>query len=146
MARRQVDSIRLQILEKQRPNTGGSEGAMNSMFVTALLHESINLMHLNHVTLHSGNLADAHNSSLPLGIQRKGFQAAHMRLLQLELSRVLDGDQALVRGDVIRERIEEGRLAGARPSRHDNRNLSMNRSAKRLGDLWPNRSDFDELF
>ncbi len=85
------------------------------------------------------------NFPLPLGIQGTRFQAAHMRLLQLELGRVLDCDQALVRRNIIRERVEERRLAGAGSSRHHDGYLSTYRRAKRLGDLWPNRADFDKL-
>jgi len=50
-------------------------------------------------------------------VRRTGLEPHHVRLLELELRRVLDRDDALALGDVAREDVEERRLAGARTAR-----------------------------
>lgn len=47
-------------------------------------------------------------------IGRTRFHAHHMRLLQLQLGRILDGDHAFHGGNVARKNIEQRCLAGAR--------------------------------
>ncbi len=49
----------------------------------------------------------------PLDIGRPGLQADHVLLLQLQLGRVLDGDDPLIGRDVGGEDVEQGGLAGA---------------------------------
>src|SRR5207248_1087287 len=48
-----------------------------------------------------------------LGVGRPCLEVDHVRLLELELGRVLDGDDALPVGDERRQNVEVGRLAGA---------------------------------
>jgi len=53
------------------------------------------------------------NFALAFDVRRARLHAGDMRLLQLELGRILDGDQALLLGDIGGKRVEHGRLAGA---------------------------------
>ena len=55
-----------------------------------------------------------------------------MLLLELQLRRVLDGDDAFLVGDEVAEAIEQGRLAGAGPARHDDVPAVKNRSAEEI--------------
>ena len=48
-----------------------------------------------------------------LGAHGPRLQAHDVRLLHLKLRRVLDGDEPLAVGDLARERVHEGGLAGA---------------------------------
>src|SRR5690606_13861774 len=57
--------------------------------------------------------------ALAVEVGRPGLQPHHMRLLELKLRRGLAGDDALVAVDVVRETIEQGRLAGARAAGND---------------------------
>ena len=49
--------------------------------------------------------------ALAFQVGRARFQGDHVRLLQLQLGAVLDGDDALAGGDVGREGVEQGGLA-----------------------------------
>src|SRR5829696_2468239 len=51
--------------------------------------------------------------ALPFEVRRPGLEPHDMRLLELQLGRVLAGDDALVELDVVREAVQERRLAGA---------------------------------
>ena len=72
------------------------------------------------ITMRSGRMrrAVAHQFALgdlpvPFDIRRAGLQAHHMGLLQLQLGRVLDGDDPLVVRNEAGQDIEHGGLAGA---------------------------------
>ena len=52
-----------------------------------------------------------------LGVGRPGLEVDHMRLLELKLGGVLDGDDALAVGDERRQHVEVRRLAGAGAAR-----------------------------
>src|SRR3712207_7192647 len=54
-----------------------------------------------------------------LDVGRARLQPDDVRLLQLQLGRVLDGDDALVVGDVGGERVQERRLARAGAARDE---------------------------
>src|ERR1019366_6134521 len=56
--------------------------------------------------------------TFPLDIRRPALQADHMFLLQLKLSRILDGHDPFPLGDESRQHVEQRRLARARASRH----------------------------
>src|SRR3989442_2155158 len=58
--------------------------------------------------------------ALALDVGRPGFQADYVRLPQLKLRCILDGDDALVGGDVARDDVEQRRLARRRPTRDKN--------------------------
>ena len=51
--------------------------------------------------------------ALAFDVRRARFEAHDMRLLQLKLSRVLAGDDALVGIDVAGQTVQQCRLAGA---------------------------------
>ncbi|MNQ83889.1 hypothetical protein D3C85_989920 [compost metagenome] len=50
---------------------------------------------------------------MPLGIRRTGFQAHHVRVIELQLGHVFDGHQALAGRNQLAEDIQHGGLAGA---------------------------------
>ena len=51
--------------------------------------------------------------ALAFEVRRPGLEPHHMRLLELQLGRVLAGDDALVELDVARQAVQQRRLAGA---------------------------------
>ena len=53
---------------------------------------------------------------LALDVAGACFHRDHVPLLELEFHRVFDGDDSLLLGDVLGERVEEGRLAATRPA------------------------------
>src|SRR5215472_23583 len=53
------------------------------------------------------------------GVRRSGLHAANMRKLQLQLSRVFDGDNSFLGGNVTRHSIQQGGLAAAGAARND---------------------------
>ncbi len=52
--------------------------------------------------------------ALAFDIRRTGFEAHHMRLLQLKFGGVFAGDDALMRVDIARQAVQKRRLARAR--------------------------------
>ncbi len=54
------------------------------------------------------------DAAVALDVGRARFEADDVRLLELEFGGVLDGDDALALGDEPGERVQQGRLAGAR--------------------------------
>src|SRR6266576_1497463 len=57
------------------------------------------------------------NSALSFRIGRTAFQSHNVSLLQLQFCRILDRDNALLRGDITGEHIQQRGLARARPAR-----------------------------
>ena len=58
--------------------------------------------------------------ALALEVGRTGLQTHDVRLLQLQFGRVLAGDDALVRVDIVGQAVQQGRLAGTGAARdHD---------------------------
>jgi hypothetical protein len=57
--------------------------------------------------------------ALAFQVGRPGFQAHHVRLLQLQFGGVLAGDDALGRVDEGGQGVEQGGLARARTARDD---------------------------
>src|SRR5450830_1106299 len=55
--------------------------------------------------------------ALAFEVGRTSLQTYDVRLLELELGRVLAGDDALVLIDIAGQAVEQGRLAGARTAR-----------------------------
>ena len=76
--------------------------------------------------------------ALSLEVRRAGLQAHHMRLLQLQLGRILAGDDAFVVVDVAREAVQQRRLARARAAGDDD--VAAHPSDD-LEDLGPFRRD-----
>ena len=76
-------------------------------------------------TIRSGRIRSAlrtevalRDLALAFDVGRAGLEPHHVRLLQHELGRVLDGDDALVGRDVAREDVEQRGLAGAGAAGH----------------------------
>ena len=68
-----------------------------------------------------------------------------MRLLQLKLGGVFDGDQALLLGDEAGQRVEHGGLAGAGAAGDDGGNARLHRRRQHLGHRRAQRADLDQL-
>ena len=62
-----LNSKGLQFLEETGANASCSEGSMSAVFIGMLFDEPIDILHLDNVTFHPGNFADAHYASLAIG-------------------------------------------------------------------------------
>src|ERR1019366_6413866 len=82
--------------------------------------------------------------ALALDIGRPRLHAADMRLLQLKLGGVFDGDQALFFRDEGGQRIEHGGLAGAGAARNDRGDARLHRRPEQLGHRRTQRADFHQ--
>ena len=67
MAGRDLNSIRFQLLKESGANASCSEGTMDAVLIGILFNEPIDFLHLDNVSLHPGNFADAHCPPLPIG-------------------------------------------------------------------------------
>ena len=84
-------------------------------------------------------------SPLPSMLGGRVSMRADMRLLQLQLGGVLDGDQALVLRDEGRQRVEHRRLAGAGAAGDDGGHARLHRGRQQLRHLRAQRADLDQL-
>ncbi len=82
--------------------------------------------------------------ALAFDIGRPRFHAADMRLLQLKLGGVFDGDQALFFRDEGGQRIEHGGLAGAGAAGNDRGDARLHRRPEQLGHRRTQRADFHQ--
>src|SRR5439155_25490689 len=82
-------------------------------------------------------------SSFDVG--RTGLESHEVVLLQLELGRVLDGDDAVVVGDHGRQYVQQRRLPGARPAAHQDVQLALDTEGQELGQLRRQRAELDEV-
>ena len=73
------------------------------------------------------------NRTAALDIRRPAFQPDHVLLLQLQLDRVLDGDDAFVVRDERGEDIQQGGLAGAGTTGDDDIQPGLDTGFKQLG-------------
>ena len=83
--------------------------------------------------------------ALALDVGRARLHAGDVRLLQLQLRRVLDGDQALGVRDVGRQRVEHRGLARARAAGHDRGDARLDGGGEHFRHLRPDGVDLDEL-
>ncbi len=83
--------------------------------------------------------------SFALDVRRACFQGNHMLLLELQLGRVLDRDDALVSGHVGRAGVEERRLPGAGSSGNEDVQLSLHAGSEELRGSWRERSEGDQV-
>ena len=65
------------------------------------------------------------DAALLVQVRRAGFELHDVALLELQLGRVFDGDDALLLGNEARERVEHGGLAGAGSAGDQNRDLRL---------------------
>src|SRR4029078_4849338 len=76
-ARWHFDAVGFHVLEEIRPQAGGAKTALNITGVVGmLLHKAIDLLHLNGLAFHAGDLADANEPALAV---RKALQLQHQR-------------------------------------------------------------------
>ena len=80
-----------------------------------------------------------------LDVRRARLEPHDVRLLELELGRVLDGDDALVVGDERREAVEERRLAGARAAGDEDVQARPHHGAQQVDHLGRQRADADQV-
>ena len=67
MAARDFNPIRFQLLEEGGANASCSEATMDAVFVGMLFNKPIDFLHLDNLSFHSGNFADARCPSLSIG-------------------------------------------------------------------------------
>src|SRR5262249_50951073 len=65
-------------------------------------------------------------------VRGTGFEARHVRLLQLQFGGVFDGDDALFSGDKHGERVEQRGLTGTGTAHDDDVEASLNRGLEQL--------------
>ena len=83
--------------------------------------------------------------ALALDVGRTGFQAHHMRLLQLKFRGVFAGNDAFVVLDELGEAVEQRRLAGAGTARDQNVATDAADDLQNLRAVRRDRSKFDQL-
>ena len=83
--------------------------------------------------------------ALTLEIGRAGFEAHHMRLLQLQFGRVLAGDDALVLFDEAGEAVEQSGLARTGTAGDQDVGADATEDAQHFGAFGRNRAVLDQL-
>ena len=78
-------------------------------------------------------------------VGRPGFQAHHVRLLQLQLGGVLAGDDALVVVDELRETVEQRGFAGAGAAGDDGVDAAAAENLQDLGAFRRDRAELDQV-
>ena len=83
--------------------------------------------------------------SAALDVGRSRLETQHVVLLELELGRVLDGDDALVVGDEGGHHVEQGRLARAGTTGDDDVAATTDAGAQEVTDLRRERAERNEV-
>ena len=83
--------------------------------------------------------------ALALDVRRPRLQRDDVLLAQLELGRVLDGDDALVVGDERRQDVEHRRLAGAGAARDEDVQAGLDARAQEVEHLGRRRAEADQV-
>ena len=78
-------------------------------------------------------------------VGRPGLQREHVLLVELELLRVLDGDDALVGGNERRQHVEHRRLTGAGTAGHDDVQPAHHAGLQEPGRVRVQRAEADEV-
>src|SRR5207302_9050476 len=78
-------------------------------------------------------------------VRRPGLHAAYVLLMQLQLGRVLDGDDALVDRNEARAHIEQRRLSGAGPAGHDDVRTRQDARLDERGGLLRHGAEPDQV-
>src|SRR5438094_9561093 len=77
VAHRQIDAVGFQLSQEIRPDAGGAKAPVNiACFVSVLLYEAIDVLHLNLFALHAGYFTEAHDPALAV---RQTLQLHHDR-------------------------------------------------------------------
>ena len=82
--------------------------------------------------------------ALAFCVGRPGFQAAHVRLLQLEFGRIFDRDQALVGWNIVRQCVEHRGFAAAGTTGNYNRHFPAHRGSQRVDHWGLDRPNFSQ--
>ncbi len=103
----------------------------------------------DHDTVWAHPQAVAHQLTLanlppPLDVRRPCFQSHHMRLLQLQLGRVFDGDDALVMRNETGQHIEHGGLAAAGAARDQHVQPASHDRLEQQRDGWGHGTGLDQ--
>ena len=72
------------------------------------------------------------NRARAFDVDRARFEAHHVRLLELQLGRILDGDDALLLRDKAGERVEHGGLTRARSARDHHVEAGFHAAAEKI--------------
>ena len=80
-----------------------------------------------------------------LEVRRTGFEPDHVRLLKLQLGRVLAGDDTLVAVDEVGQAVEQGCLAGAGAAGDDDVAAHPAHDLQDLGAVVRDSAEADEL-
>ena len=89
-------------------------------------------------------LADA-DLALSFDVRRPRLERDHVLLLELELGRILDRDDALVTGDERRHRVERRRLTGTGTARDQDVQLALHAGGEELCRLRRDRPERDQV-
>ncbi len=81
----------------------------------------------------------------PLEVGRTRLEREHVRLPELQLGRILDGDDPLVVGDERRQHVEAGRLARTRPARDEHVEPRLDAGAQEVEHLGRRRPEPDHV-
>ena len=74
-------------------------------------------------------------SPFALDVRRAGLEAHHVLLVELQLDRVLDRDDALVAGNEARQHVEQRGLAGAGAAGDEDVETALDHARQQLGEL-----------
>ena len=83
--------------------------------------------------------------ALAVDVLGASLHAADMLLVELQLGRVLDGDDAVLHRDEAREHVEERGLAGARAARDDDVGLCQHRGLEETESSLVGRPESDQV-
>src|SRR6185369_8603264 len=81
----------------------------------------------------------------PLDVGGPGLQPQHVVLVQLQLGRVLDGDDALVGRQVLGKHVQGGRLAGAGTAGDEHVEPATHAGGEEVGHRAGERAEPDEV-
>jgi hypothetical protein len=97
----------------------------------------------SHTQSVSHQVADPH-LALAFDVRRTRFEWEHVLLVELELFRVLDGDDALVVRNEAREHVEQRGLAGTGTTAHHRIEPTFHALVDEVRDLW-REDEVDEV-
>src|SRR5207247_9757557 len=83
--------------------------------------------------------------ALAFDVRRARFARNDVLLLELELGRILDGDDALVTGNERRHRVQRGRLTRAGTPGDEHVQLSLDAGSEELSSLGRDRAERDQV-
>ncbi|MNZ48618.1 hypothetical protein D3C78_663660 [compost metagenome] len=117
--------------------------------IVTSIHRRQHIKHFNTTNLAQQNTIRAHaqgvanqlagfDFAMALGIRRAGFQAHHMRVVQLQFSDILNAHQPFMWGDQLAEDIEQSSLAGAGAAADQDVAAPRHRQVEKIEDVLVN--------